>query len=488
MRDRTAKPNRPAKAAQSKPKKAKRPTRHNGTIARPRYSGDLPQIGSGEQPYALCRPRLKGLTRADVTRLIVRSAAWREVMKPALAELDRERRRPGKEQAFYTCEELETVLLHQRVCRLTTYKRLRQRLAGDDNEARLVLGFSQPRMAYRRPRRTLKHFGGVPSEATISRYKKFVGRERRRDLWQRFEERLLEEHLATPELADEADILFGDGTLIPAHYTAPHFDPKTKKLVNEESVTAPDAGYRAKSAGPDKSGDGWSLVSIVTRAGVPLLPSRVIKINENERATAQEMIESDFHRLVLPRIGGDKLRVLSADMAFAGQPFRAALREVGIIENIHGASHANTQRSLKHAKEMRAFKYQIKGYPNWRANGHREINCVCGQCRTARRVFIRHGRTVARLEGTGFRSHVEINPHGDPERTYLQPVDSSQLRCEGCRFREQIIIELQHLVRDLRHELDNERVAQHQSWDATARDSAQDNEENRASGDSGRSE
>lgn len=385
--------------AKAEPKKAKPLKRLNGSVARLRYSGDLPPVGSGEQPFAKCRAELHGFTEGEITRLIVQSNAWREVMKPILDELDRERFRPGKEQPLYTSEELESVLLFQRVAGEPTCAGARRLLAGDDSEARRVLGFAHPRMAKRRPRRVLRLRDGVPSEATLARHRARFGRERRLKAWQALERRFLEEHLATPELAEEARVLYCDGTVIQTHFTAPKYDPKTKKLINPELVTAPDAGYRGKSAGEGRSGSGWNLIAVVTRTGVPVVPSSIIKIHEDECGAAEKLLEQDFQQITAPIIGSERLCVLNADMAFADQPLREAARRVGIIENIHGASHAKKDTSVRRARELNAFEHAIKGYPKWRANGHREIRCVCGECRTSRRIFVRNGKTVARLEG-----------------------------------------------------------------------------------------
>ena len=41
---------------------------------------------------------------------------------------------------------------------------------------------------------------------------------------------------------------------------------------------------------------------------------------------------------------------------------------------------------------------------------------------------------------------------------------SPQRPCPDCEFKDEIISDLQHLIRELRHELDNERVARTQRW------------------------
>jgi hypothetical protein len=44
---------------------------------------------------------------------------------------------------------------------------------------------------------------------------------------------------------------------------------------------------------------------------------------------------------------------------------------------------------------------------------------------------------------------------------------SAPRMCEGCRFRDSVIVELQHQIRELRHQLENERVAAQQRWDGS---------------------
>lgn len=366
---------------------------------RVRFSGGLPDPGSGSQPYAQCREELRDFTPGKITALIINSDAWSDVMKPILAELEGERRKPGKEQPFYRCEELEAVLVYQCVAGLQTYREARRRLAGDDAEARGVLGLTFARMGTRRPNRVLKHFDGIPSEATISRHKRRFGLERRRDAICALEERFLAEHLDTPELQEEARVLHLDGSTILTHYTAPRFDAKTKKQVNRP-VTAPDAGYMARGAGPDKSGDGWTLISLVSGTGVPLVPSTIVKINEPECAAAEKMIATHYDRLVRSRLGDDQqLAVLSADSGFHKQTFRKQLRSLGVLENVHPVSHSYSDKSLRNARKNNAFTHEIRGYPNWRANGHREIACRCGEGRTSKRTRLQNGRAVARMEG-----------------------------------------------------------------------------------------
>lgn len=91
--------------------------------------------------------------------------------------------------------------------------------------------------------------------------------------------------------------------------------------------------------------------------------------------------------------------MLSADSAFVHKPFRQAARDAGIIENVQEVSHAS-QRASTTEEEARADRavLDIKDYPNWYANGHRELQCRCGQAHTFRRFELQAGRAVARVE------------------------------------------------------------------------------------------
>jgi len=356
---------------------------------------NLPKPGSGEVPYAKSRPELVGFSEGQITRAILDSSAWKEVMRPVLVELDRERTRPGKEKPFYSSEELESVLLYQRVCGLGSYKRARNELAGDRAEARQLLGFDKPR---NRKSRVVKLRDGVPSEATVSRHRTRFGERRRVQAYLALERRLLDEHLASPELQEEARILNLDGTTIKTHYTAPIIDPKTKRTVNDANVTAPEAGYVPPTASPDHSGHGWNLVSVTSTTGIPLA-WKIVPLNASEMDTAIDLIRDEFEPRVASRVGR-ALTVLSADGGFAKQELRAELRRLGIVENIHLVSHSDEPGSRANASKNNGKRLLIEGYKNWFANGHRELICACGAGTSIKRLSLdRNGKAVVRTEG-----------------------------------------------------------------------------------------
>lgn len=362
-------------------------------LRRPRL---LPEPGDARVPYAKSHPDLQGITDAQVARMVLDSDAWQQVMKPVLDLIDRARIVPGKEKPLYTSEELESVLLYQRICGYSSYKRARNAIAGDREEARRLLGFDRPR---NRGRRVVKLRDGVPSEATVSRHRARLGEHRRKDLYEEVEAQLLAEHLEFDALKEEARELNVDGTSVNTHYTGPIIDPTDGRVVNDRRITAPDAGYVPWTAGPDKSGHGWCALNLVTATGIPLVRI-VAPINTPEPDLALQALER-FRERVLPHVANDGLTVLSGDGAFSAPDLRAAVRKLGIVENIHHASHGDSPATRKNVATRDAERIPITGYKDWFANGHRELKCACGQGTTFRRFARdRQGHVVTRVEGT----------------------------------------------------------------------------------------
>lgn len=348
-------------------------------------------------PYAKCRAELKDLSVGQLTRLVLDSPAWQRVMVPVLDQLDAQRAaQPGTKPA-YNSHELESVLLFQRVCGLRSYKEARDALAGDRHaDARRLLGFDHWRPGGPRVTRILRR--GVPSESTVSRHRKRFGERRRRGAYERLFRLLVEEHLQDPEMRAEARILALDGKVLRTHYTTPRINPKSGEVVNAAEVTCPDGGYLPPSAGPDKAGKGWNVINVLTGSGLPL-SYRTTLINASERDTALDLFQREFARDVAPHLDPDKLHVLAADGAFHKQETRARLRRLGIVENIHLASHGEQDKSRREASKRNKKRILIDDYPDWFANGHRELDCRCGRGQTERRFGVRAGKAFARLEG-----------------------------------------------------------------------------------------
>jgi hypothetical protein len=356
------------------------------TASRLRWSGNLPKPGKGDVPWAKKRPELAPLSAAEHARILQRTRAWQELMVPECQAIDKERSARGL-KFLYPSEELELVLLFGRASGHLRYEETRKDLGGDDPRPREILGLTEPRHAKKRPQTAhkLRLRDGVPSFTTIWRHKKRFTDERRREIWMAIERELRLEHLATEGLQDEALVLNLDGSPLLTHYTAPIKSRKFEGALNDpdgpygrkKRITCPDGGYVPDSAPRDKSGHGWNLVTISTTTGVPLawaLPP----LNASEKTTALEIVTGDFARDVAPYLQG-KVKVLTADGAFHQPELRGQLRKLGIVENIHLVSHAPKKKSRDRAAKFNRQRYPIEGYPNWVANGHREISCACGK-------------------------------------------------------------------------------------------------------------
>ncbi|MBA2794871.1 MAG: hypothetical protein H0U32_12890, partial [Thermoleophilaceae bacterium] len=238
------------------------------------------------------------------------------------------------------------------------YRSARDRLAGD--EAREILGFSDPR---NRGGRVIHLRDGIPSEASVSRHKSRFGEATRLLAYGQLFDRLVTEPLDDPAMREEARILDIDGSHILTHYTC----PKTNRgrVTNEKQVTCPDGGFLPPTEQqPGKSGHGFNLVSITTATGLPLAFD-VAKINASEKTTATDLLQGQFADLVAPRLDPTKVAVLSGDGGFNAKPLRAAAHELGLVENIHLASHADRDTSRKNVSRRDHASIQIEGYPNW---------------------------------------------------------------------------------------------------------------------------
>lgn len=368
----------------------------NTRKTRLRWPNSLPKLPDEvSQPYALSRPELADLGPGEQVKICLDSAAWQRVMVPILDDLDRNRAKRGP-RPLYTAHELESVLLLQRLMGFDTCREARDYIASDREAARIVLGLDSPRNA---AHTLVKLRDGIPSEATLSRHRARFGEARRLEAYKKLEREGLADHLATPELREEARILHIDGSRILTHYTCPKRDPKTGKVVNEAETTCEDGGFVPHEAGPEKSGNGFNLVTAVTATGVPLA-WRVTALNEAETEAALDIFRNDWSRDVEPYLDADKLAVLSADAAYSSASFRAELRKHRIVENIHHVSHGASTRSRDNARAKGAARYRIVGCPNWFANGHRELLCKCGAGKTWRHFDIRKGRAVTRVEGS----------------------------------------------------------------------------------------
>jgi hypothetical protein len=370
-----------------------------------RESKHLPGVGSGEVPYALSRELLHDFTLGRIAVAVIQSKAWKELVAPRLDKLQQKRERPQREKPWYTTHELESLFLLQRVAGRLSYKDTRDFIAGDTiaaAEARRLLGLDsrRARPGRRRGPKGLptEQYDGVPSKATMSRYLRLWNLEERREMYEQLFEALVQEHLELPEFQEECLSLYADGSPVLTHYTAPVVNSQTGEIVNSDKVTASDAGYVGQSVAPDKSGHGWNLISLVTRTALPIsytLPP----LNRSEKVELETIVDH-YREVIRPRIDARRVGILTTDGAFHRPLTRRAIRDAGLVENIHYCSHADTEENHTRADESTRKRIPISGYPGWYANAHREVICRHGH-RAAKVIEPpkRNGRPVVRVEG-----------------------------------------------------------------------------------------
>lgn len=361
----------------------------------------LPQPPVGVQtPYANCRDEWQGVGLGEKTRVVLDSQAWQDVMLPALARLDAERSKKGPAPS-YSSAELESAVLFQKLAGVSTYGEARTLLASDRQEqTRVLLGFDKPRKRYGRGVTLVKSMDGVPSEATVWRHLQRWDLERHIEAYAELFQRLVQEHLEDADFREEARTLNIDGSVIRSHYTS--FERANRKTGEIKAPTLDGGGFMARTdSNSGKDGHGFNMVAVTTSTGLPLACrlTPLARKGYGEGDTALAMLREEWRENVAPYLS-DKLAVLTGDAAYSKAELRAALREQGIIENCHPVSHADREVSKKNAAKKNSEAIQIQGYPDWRANGHRELYCVCGNGKVTPRVSrSKTGRAVARVEG-----------------------------------------------------------------------------------------
>jgi hypothetical protein len=190
-----------------------------------------------------------------------------------------------------------------------------------------------------------------------------------------------------------------DGSTVRSHYsTWERVDKKTGEVL---PATLEGGGYMPRdhrNFGSD--GHGFTMVAVSTSTGLPL-SLRMVPLavkDESEPDTALKMFREDWGRL-RPFLDPG-IAVLTGDAAFKKQELRAEVRKHGIVENVHVASHGSGETNKRNQRRKDAQEWEIVGYPNWKANGHRELSCRCGDYKLAKRVSLnKNGEAVVRTEG-----------------------------------------------------------------------------------------
>jgi hypothetical protein len=361
----------------------------------------LPAVPTEVQtPYALCRDEFAGLSVGELTLIILKSQAWQTVIVPKLAALDAERSVKGPKPS-YTSEELEAAVLFQKLAGVATYGQARAILAGDrEHRTREALNFDKPRKRYGRGVVLVRSLDGVPSEATIWRHMQRWGLDRHNDAYEAMLDQLVPEHLQDPEFQAEARVLNIDGSTIRSHYTS--WERLNRKTGEIKPPTLHGGGFMARHEGnPGSDGHGFTMVAVTTSTGLPLA-CRLVPLAEKDQMepeTALALFKEDWAEKVKPHLGPG-LAVLTADSAYKAQPLRTQLHDLGIVEVCHKTSHAWRGTSLEAAEKENNAVWEIQGYPSWRANGHRELYCLCGEGKTIQRFSQdKNGKAVIRTEG-----------------------------------------------------------------------------------------
>lgn len=366
-------------------------------------------------PYAEARPEIAAMSAGERVLAFYRTDSWSKVMLPVLNEIEAKRRapRPGEKgrrgwASPYTAHEFESLEILRRVLGRKSTQATRDWLASDrGRETRELLGFDRPRARHGGRAQQLMH--GIPCDSVLSNYRcKWFPEDAHNLLWNELEKALRDESLlAIGSAAADAEcaLLTSDGSKLETHFTPPKYtkrkkgSKKARVCFNRKKVTCPEAGYIPLKAGnADHSGSGWNLVFTASAHGRPLA-WELKRINEPENEALVDQL--DEVGKVVNGLGAEpRLRVLSTDGAFHSQELRRRAHEHGLVENVHLASHGGGSSSKRNANKRNRHRIDIEGYPNWQANGHRELICKCGAGNAYRRVTLGDdGRAVVRTEG-----------------------------------------------------------------------------------------
>lgn len=350
---------------------------------------------------------MKDLTPGEIVLLIEQLEGFATVVKPFLEEVDRlrtyprdgdlSRRKRGTAPRYHALDYWRMEML-RRVKGFTSQQGTRDWLAGDKAaRTRPQLGFDTPRTHYGgKPQKWMR---GIPSDGWMSSFRRnHLPTETLARLVEALEFQGLKEKLALPGMEEETLLIYLDGSVVETHATPPIISSVTGRCVNRERITAPQAGYIPKNGSNENhSGKGWNVLTISSIKGTVYAHEQVpIHWPENE---AMEFLVPRL-RQVFALFPNKRLRVLSADSGFTGDLVSKALRQIGVLANIHATSHSKRERSRIHAEDNDKKRYSIEGYPNWEANGHGEISCSCGHFKVSKVARLDdNGRVVSGLKG-----------------------------------------------------------------------------------------
>jgi len=377
---------------------------------RARYPRQLPVAkgeGDVEVLYAKMREELKALNDGDKVRLLMETDAWESTLGARCDELDA----LADSRRAYTHRELEAAVLYQRLAGTRSYKAAHEKLTGFQGQfARRALGFDRPRDHV--PNRRCDHehnrnLDGVPSRSTISRHitERFPEHERAELYAECFVKLVCEHADRFPDFRDELLTAGWDGSIHRSKYT-----PGWKKdragnyLLDQDGKRIPrlqewEGGSRTSDKVPEsKRGHGFLTVTGHTADALPIA-CRTGKLHEAEKNLVLDMLATDMP-VIREHTDKTRIGVSTLDGVFAAPDVRRAHRLIGYLENTHRVSSGTADATTRNLDRHRKLVFEIEGYPNWRANGLRQLFCVCGQGDTfARPGLNRYGEATSATEG-----------------------------------------------------------------------------------------
>jgi len=364
--------------------------------------------GDTTQRWAKDMPELKEVTEAQMVMLLMESDAFQKTVQPLLdrAEEKRFQQQRRKRPFRYSVTEIERVILYKAFTGTNTMMEVRKDLAGDRAEARRTLGFDFPRNEDRPGER--ETLDGVPSEATLCRHRQLFDPKERVEAYIALFKMLRDQHIIDfpDEMLEELRRQGIDGSKIEITGECPIYEKKkvgkkwkkTGKIVNEKRLTCRDGGYVAKGASPDKTGHGFNKVTMGTATKLAMVFD-VTPLNRNEAEVAGELI-AQYREEILPLLPERRLGVLTGDSAFAAKWLRKEIRSVGLIENAHNVSHADTPAVRKRLSRLRKERTKIEDHPNWFVDGLQQVICRCGKIAAGDWDLDRTGQTTCRVYGS----------------------------------------------------------------------------------------
>lgn len=348
--------------------------------------GKLPKPDKRADLYwGVNQPELANITDGQLTRLLIDTPEFEEVLGPKLDAIDERNRTGWGNQAGrpvrWRARDLEALLVYRRVTGTSTVKRARERLSFD-REAQELLELPTP----------------LPSAPTITRYlRQHFDAQERVELYRELDRRLRKRVMELEGFDKEATKLGLDGSQHGTAYTPPIPEAingvLTGKMANGHlpkgtpgAITAPDAGFVGKEGGP-KSGQGWQFVGLFTEHGT-LLSWDISPLHKGETEAAQRVFE-DYETHVHPHRGQRTISVCTADGGFNSHKLRAQMQALRIIPNVHKASHSNQERTRENVERLSnnwiPFVHPARpNYAKWLTNGLGQIACSCGAGSTER--------------------------------------------------------------------------------------------------------